>query len=221
MNKRGGSICSYPISKNNAMGVAAMLKNEKIKQIIYLITGTVFGLVLCAGILCTRNVADAAEPQTSAFGYPVYVNGEMITLNEALMKDGRTYVQLRELCNQMNVTVDWADPQTHMLPTPGGNFPDGVNLTNPTFVYTDEVTDYYNTSQKIQCVEITGIYLKYKSGNNLNYGFGDEGLIIKENGADKVIPLKYNPSNGRMYLTVDEFREKVQPLLVDICMQSN
>jgi len=33
--------------------------------------------------------------------------------------------------------------------------------------------------------------------------------------------MKYNPSNGRMYLTIDEFRAKVQPYLVDMCMQLN
>ena len=198
-----------------------MLKNERIKQSIYFISGTFFGLVLCSAILFTMTVANATELQMSAFGYPVYVNGEMIKLNEALIKDGKTYVQLRELCNQMNVTVDWADPKYHMLPIPGGNFPDGINLTNPTFVYTDDVTDYYNTTQKITCVDITGIYEKYKTGKNLNYSFSEEGLVVNKNGTENVIPLKYNPGNGRTYLTVDEFREKVQPYLVDMCMQLN
>lgn len=198
-----------------------MIRNEKIKQGIYFITGTLFGLVLCVIILSTTAVADATEAQTSTLGYPVYVNGERITLNESLIKDGRTYVQIRELCSKMNVTVDWVNPKYHMLPIPGGNLPDGINLTNPTFIYTDEVTDYYNTTKKINCVEITGVYQKYKTGNNFDYAFSDEGLVVKENGTENVIPLKYNPSNGRMYLTVDEFREKVQPYLVDMCMQLN
>ena len=198
-----------------------MIKNETRKQSIYFITGTLFGLVLCFVILCTTTVADATEAQPNVLGYPVYVNRERITLNEALIKDGRTYVQLRELCSQMNVTADWVDPQSHMLPIPGGGLPDGINLTNPTFVYTDEVADYYNTTQMITCVEITGIYQKYKAGNKLNYAFSDDGLVIKENGIENIIPLRYNPSNGRMYLTVDEFREKVQPYLVDMCMQLN
>ena len=198
-----------------------MLKKERLNQRIHFIVGTLFGLVLCIIITYTIPLANATELQRSTFGYPVYVNGEKIMLDDAFIKDGKTYIQLRELGNKMNVTVDWADPKYHMLPIPGGNLPDGINLTNPTFVYTDEVTDYYNTIQKITCVEITGIYQKYKTGNNLNYAFSDEGLAVKENGTENVVPLKYNPSNGRMYLTVDEFREKVQPYLVDMCMQLN
>lgn len=198
-----------------------MINREIIQRGIYFITGAVFSLVLCAVMLSTMTVADATEVQTRDLGYPVYVNGEMITLNESFIKDGRTYVQLREICSQINVTVDWADPKYHMLPIPGGNLPDGINLTNPTFVYTAEVTDYYNTIQKISCVEITGIYQKYQADNNLNYAFSDEGLVVKENGIENVIPLKYNPSNGRMYLTIDEFKAKVQPYLVDLCTQLN
>jgi hypothetical protein len=153
----------------------------------------------------------------SALRYPVYVNGKLIKMNEALIKDGRTYVQLRELCNQLNTTVDWVDPAYHMLPAPGGDFPEGINLTNPTFVYTAKVTNYYDTAQRINCVEITGIYRKYKTGSSLEYAFGDEGLVIKTDESETIIPLKYNPSNGRMYLSIDEFRGKVQPYLVDIC----
>jgi hypothetical protein len=191
------------------------------QQVVCFITGALFSLVLCVVVLSTMTVADATEVQTSNLGYQVYANGEMIMLNDAFIKDGRTYVQLRELSSQLNVTVDWVDPKYHMSPIPGGSLPDGINLTNPTFVYTAEVTDYYNTIQKIPCVEITGIYQKYQADNNLNYAFSDEGLVVKENGAENIIPLKYNPSNGRMYLTIDEFREKVQPYLVDMCMQLN
>src|SRR5665648_671340 len=195
-----------------------MINKELIQRVICFITGALFSLVLCVIIISTMTVADATEVKTSDLGYQVYVNGEKVTLNESFIKDGRTYVQLRELCSQINVTVDWVDPKYHMSPIPGGSLPDGINLTNPTFVYTAEVTDYYNTIQKIPCVEITGIYQKYQADNNLNYAFSDEGLVVKENGTENVIPLKYNPNNGRMYLSVNEFREKVQPCLVDICM---
>src|SRR5665647_1405801 len=192
-----------------------MLKKERLNQRIHFIAGTLFGLVLCIIITYTIPLVNATELQRSTFGYPVYINGENIMLNDAFIEDGRTYIQLRELCNKTNVTVDWVDPKYHMSPIPGGSLPDGINLTNPTFVYTAEVTDYYNTIQKIPCVEITGIYQKYQADNNLNYAFSDEGLVVKENGTENVIPLKYNPSNGRMYLTIDEFREKIQPYLVD------
>jgi len=196
-----------------------MINRELIHRVVCFITGALFSLVLCVVVFSTMTVADATEVQTSNLGYQVYVNGEKITLNESFIKDGRTYVQLRELCSQMNVAVDWVDPKYHMLPIPGGNLPDGINLTNPTFVYIDEVTDYYNTIQKISCVEITGIYQKYQADGNLNYAFSEEGFVVNENGTENVIPLKYNPSNGRIYLTIDEFRAKVQPYLVDICIQ--
>ncbi|MFV0516853.1 MAG: hypothetical protein ACK5MV_05615 [Aminipila sp.] len=197
-----------------------MLNREKVTKRISFIAGALFGLMLCLIILTTMSQVNAAESKVSALGYPVYVNGKQIKLNEALIKNGRTYIQLREFCSQMNVAVDWIDPSKHTLPIPGGNLPDGINLTNPTYIYTNEVTDYYDTTQKINCVEITGIYQKYKTGSNLKYAFGDEGLVVKTDGLETVIPLKYNPSSGRMYVSVDEFREKVQPYLVDICMQS-
>ena len=196
-----------------------MLKKERLNQRIHFIAGTLFGLVLCIIITYTIPLANATELQGSTFGYSVYANGEMIMLNDAFIKDGRTYVQLRELSSQLNVTVDWVDPKYHMSPIPGGSLPDGINLTNPTFVYTAEVTDYYNTIQKISCVEITGIYQKYQAGNNLNYAFSEEGLVVKNDGTEKIIPLKYNPWYGKTYLSIDEFREKVQPYLVDICIQ--
>ncbi len=196
-----------------------MLKKKQINKRISFIACALFGLMMCFIILSTMTQVVAAESKASALGYPVYVNGKQIKMNEALIQDGRTYVQLRELCGQMNTTVDWIDPSQHMLPAPGGSLPEGINLTNPTYVYTDEVTNYYDTKQKIKCVEITGIYEKYKTGSNLKYAFGDGGLVVKTDGTEKVIPLKYNPNNGRMYVSVDEFREKVQPYLVDICMQ--
>jgi hypothetical protein len=198
-----------------------MPKNERLDKRISFIAGILFGFVLCFIIVSTPIRAIAEDSRTSALGYPVYINGKMVKLNEALIKDGRTYVQLRELCDQMNVIVDWVDPTLHMLPIPGGNLPDGINLTNPTFVYTDEVTNYYDTSQKISCVEITGIYWKCHTGSSLKYAFGDDGLVVKIDGSENVIPLKYNPWNGRIYLFEDEFREKIQPYLIDICMQAN
>ena len=196
-----------------------MLKKERLNQRIHFIAGTLFGLVLCIIITYTIPLANATELQRSTMGYPVYVNGENIMLNDAFIEDGRTYIQLRELCNKTNVTVDWVDSRYHMSPIPGGNLPDGINLTNPTFVYTKIVTNYSDLTQKIACVEITGIYHKYMTDNNLKYSFGEEGLVVKNDGTEKIIPLKYNPWYGKMYLSIDEFREKVQPYLVDICMQ--
>ena len=161
----------------------------------------------------------AAEDKVNAFGFPVFFNNEEITLEDALIINGRTYVQLREFCNKINVKVDWQDPNFHMLPIPGGNLPGGVNLTNPTFIYTDVVTDYYNTKINIECVDITGIYNTYQDGQGLNYSFTDSGLRVVDGEYDQVIPLRYNPSAGRMYLEVSEFQDKLLPYMIEICSQ--
>jgi len=86
-----------------------MINRELRQRVVCFITGALFSLVLCVVIFSTMTLADATEIQTSNLGYQVYVNGEKITLNESFIKDDRTYVQLRELCGQMNVTVDWTD----------------------------------------------------------------------------------------------------------------
>ena len=51
---------------------------------------------------------------------------------------------------------------------------------------------------------------------NLNYYFDLNGHFIA-NG--KSIDIKILHSNGKDYMTVDDFREQVQPYLVDMCMQ--
>lgn len=193
------------------------MKMEKKQGKIFML-GTLFGVALCAIVLTAPIMAEAASSQLSGLNYPVYVNGGIVQLEDALIKDGRTYVQLRDLCSKLNVTVDWNDPSHQTQPVPGGSLPSGINLTNPTFVYTGQVTDYYHTDQTIACVDITGIYTKYHN-NQFKYFFDDEGLVIRENGVENKIPLKYNPCYGRTFLSVEEFKEKVQPYLVDICMQ--
>jgi hypothetical protein len=183
--------------------------------------GTLFGMALCAIILGTVSYAAAAAagPETGVLGYPVYMNGKPITLNEAIMKDGRTYVQLREFCEQVGITVDWVDPSYHEMPIPGGRLPEGINLTNPTFVYTDTLSYHLDTSQIIDSAEITWMYKKYREGNDLKYAFGDSEFVVKSDGGEKTMPLQINARNGRIYIPIDEFREKVQPYLIDICRQ--
>lgn len=160
------------------------------------------------------------EQNASAFPFAIHVNGNPIGLADALVHNNKSYVGLRELCEKMGMTVEWVDPNHQQMPIPGGTFPAGINIINPTFVHTKEVTKYDETNRTIKAVDITGIYKKFKMGKGYQYYFSDEGLVI--DGANKqVLKLNYNPSNQLMYVSVEEFKEKIQPYLIDICMQED
>lgn len=195
---------------------------EKRKPIIYFILGVISTCIVTGSMFGSNlSLVEAKENiKQNNLNFPIHVNGKPITLNDTLLLNDRTYVQLREFSEKINVDVNWVDPNYHMAPVPGGNFPGGINLTNPTFIYTKTVTDYYDTGKTIKGVEITSVYNKYKAENKkLNYAFDDLGLVIRENGQEKKIPLKINPSNGRKYLSVSEFKEKLLPYFVEMCMQ--
>ncbi len=156
-------------------------------------------------------------------GVPVYFNGKGIALTDTLVKDNKTYVQLRELCKKVNISVDWRHPNVHQAPSFGGSLPEGINLTNPTFVYTAKIPNYYtNSPTQLMAVEITGIYKAYQN-KYYQYHFVDDekfnGLVINTGSEEKRLPLTLHRNRDRMYVSVDEFREKIQPYLVDICMQ--
>lgn len=204
------------------IGGFLMINRENLKYAKFFFLGILCSLILCVTLINTTIVVRASD-KLESLPYSVYVNGDEVFLHNSLMKDGNTFIQLREFCAKLNVDVDWVDPSHHTLPVPGGNLPSGINLTSPTFIYTDEVTDFYDTDKKVLCVEITSIYEKYKMSEDkiLSYAFDDEGLIIDENGVKKIIPLEYNPSNGRMYLKLEEFKEKVLIHLIDICKQED
>lgn len=178
--------------------------------------------IIIITFIISTSIASASDLKKSILDIPLYFNGEEISLSEGFIVDGRTYVQLKELCDNSNISVDWVDPNpdNNQALIPGGNLPGGINLTNPSFIYMKNVTDYNNTDQIIQAVEITGIYQKYKDTNTkLIYSFNDYGLVIRTNGTEKLIPLDYNPSSGRMYLEKEIFKDKVLPYLVEICEQ--
>lgn len=194
----------------------------KTKMLCSFISGIILSLIICMIIGANTINASANEKAESSVVpcvYSVYINGEETQLQEAFIKDGRTYVQLRELAGKTNMDVEWVDPKYHMLYAPGGGLPEGINVTNPTWIYVYDIVDFYNTSDLIQCVDITGIYEKYKENKGFKYCFSSDGLIIEENGQQVIKPLKYNPNSGRMYLEVTEFKEKVLPLLIEICLQ--
>ena len=183
---------------------------------------TIFSLflVFCIAVIGLQQIS-AKQEIVNPLAAPIYVNGNQITLTNSLVKDERTYVQLRELCEKINVSVEWVNPAHHYLPVPGGNLPGGINLDNPTFVYTREVTDYYQTDKKVNCVDVTGLYQKYTENKGYKYYFdtSTSEFCVVEEGKTHRTELKLNPSDGRMYLKTDEFKKVVLPYLVDICMQ--
>ncbi len=193
------------------------MRGNYMRYVTSFISGFILCMILVTVLMFGFNVVQASENEVEIFGFPIYFNNDEIQLEEAIIIDGRTYVQLREFCGLINVQVDWQDPKLHMLPAPGGNLPGGVNLTNPTYIYTDKVTNYYDTDEIVECVEITGIYSTFQGG--YDYSFNDFGLQIIVDGKEELIPLQYNPSAGRMYITVSEFKEKLLPHMVEICMQ--
>lgn len=193
----------------------------KIKSIYKLVAiiSVMLNIVIISALY--HNVsADTMALKKSILSYPIYLNGDEIQLTEGYIIEGRTYIQLKEFCEKVNLQVDWIDPAVHQSFPPGGGLPEGINLTNPTFIYSKSVNAIDGSGNKIEGIEITGIYQKYRSTDaELIYSFDDEGLVIREAGSIKVIPISYNPNSGRIYVDKMEFKEKILPYLVEICEQ--
>ena len=181
-------------------------------------TSVILSIFLFVMILFGSASYINAKEEFYTLPFAVRVNSKGIELKKALLHNNRTYIELREFCDKAGMTVEWVDPKHHQSYAPGGGLPGGINISNPSFVYVKDVTDFENTKNVIKAVDITGIYKRYNKEGNYKYYFSDEGLVVN-NGENKVIKLNYNPSNGYMYISVDEFREKIQPYFVDICMQ--
>lgn len=193
----------------------------KIKSIYKLVAviSVMLNIVIISALYHNAS-ADTMELKKSILSYPIYLNGEEIQLTEGYIIEGRTYIQLKEFCEKINLQVDWIDPAVHQSFPPGGGLPEGINLTNPTYIYSKSVNAIDGSGNKIEGIEITGIYQKYRSTDaELIYSFDDEGLVIREAGSIKVIPISYNPNSGRIYVDKMEFKEKILPYLVEICEQ--
>jgi hypothetical protein len=193
----------------------------KIKSIYKLVAiiSVMLNIIIISALY--HNVsADTMALKKSILSYPIYLNGDEIQLTEGYIIEGRTYIQLKEFCEKANLQVDWIDSAVHQSFPPGGGLPEGINLTNPTFIYSKSVNDIDGSGNKFEGIEITGIYQKYRSTDaELIYSFDDEGLVIREAGSIKVIPISYNPNSGRIYVDKMEFKEKILPYLVEICEQ--
>lgn len=176
-------------------------------------------LILLVMVLLVPSYSVQAKSGMYNLGYPVHINGTKVEFQDALINENKTYIALRDFCSKAGLDVEWVDPNYHQLPIPGGNLPSGISINIPSYVYVKEVTNFKKTDEKIKVVDITGIYNKFKEGKNYTYYFSDYGLVIKDKNGEKLVKLNYNPSNEYMYVSVDEFREKLQPHFVDICMQ--
>ncbi len=171
--------------------------------------------IAVVGCLMTTTAHGDASP----LKFPLYINGDLVKLENGLVQDGRTYIQLREFCGKTNVGVEWVDPSHEVMPIPGGSYYQGINLTVPTYVYTREVSDWTDSNLKKKCVEITGLVDRYSS-EGMKYHFDSNGnFVVKDGAASQTYELHCIPLNGRHYVTVEEFKEKIQPYLTDMCMQ--
>ena len=192
---------------------------HKSKKLILLLSSLLLVASLFVGSLEAKT-AFMPEPELIPdpnLNKTFYLNGQKITLTDTITQNNRTYIQLRELCRESGISINWVKRLYHPLPLQGGWAPDGIHLGIPTFIYTRNVG--YGNEKPLPHVDITEISEKYTEDKNLKYAFGDQGLVIQTNGQKEVLELSYKPFEERCYIPVDEFREKVQPYLVDICMQ--
>lgn len=181
------------------------------------LTAVVLAALMGIGAFLPAAKADAADIQPLPF--PTYVNGSQVVINNALLYGGHTYVQLRELAGVTNMGIEFvSEPSLE----PGGGLPQGISIDQPTFVYVKD--DVYNWSgamgsdKYFQGVDITTLFSRYNlREENFTYGFDPiDGTFVAN---DQEVSIKTLTSNGKIYTTVDEFRDKIQPYLVDMCMQ--
>lgn len=171
--------------------------------------------LLCLSFFSTSLLA-------SHFPYNIVVNGKPVSLNHVILKDGRTYVQLRELAKPLNLELLWVG--FHSAPVPGGNALEGVNINQSNVLNTRDISGLFD-GQKTIGVEMTSLIKRYneKRAEKLSYYFkmGEEsGLFIKEGDKTHFIPITFYHYMGLDYVTAGEFKTKVQPYFLDLCLQA-
>ena len=187
------------------------------------LTSLLLAGVLAVGVAVPATKAQAADIQPLPF--PTYVNGSQVTINNSLLYGGHTYVQLRELASVTNMDVDFVAMDHSPSAGPGGGLPNGISIDQPTFVYVkNDVQDWSSGSLDMldKAVDITTLWSRYQTRDgDFDYAFDLMGNIIVPDGkGDKEkIPLHVIQSKGKIYVSVGDFRDKIQPYLVDMCMQ--
>ncbi len=194
------------------------------------------------GAITQPTLADGALPDISESGqnmtpntiqplpFDVYINNHKTKVNQAILYQGHTYVQLRELSGLLNAHVEFYPN----MPMGGMGFK-GINVMIPTFVYVDKkVADYKHIFSDVgdgtyfPAVDITGLCIKYSVHNKIGnvhgfrYYFRDNGeteFVVNENGEEKVEKLRLHSYAGHYYIPVPDFKRQIQPYLTDMCMQ--
>lgn len=196
-----------------------IMKKERIKNITLFVAGLAAGIGICTGGFNITDTADAALADIYPSRFPLYINRYETPMNEAFIKDGRTYVQLREFCEATNIRVDWVEH--HPLPIQGGAMDVGVHLTVPSYIYVYDVTNWMDGNKQVKSVDMTYMIDKYKYDGKLAYSFDDYGdtFVIKTGETEERISIDTFNNMGRDFISVEQFKEKILPYMVEICMQ--
>ena len=187
------------------------------------LTSLLLAGVLAVGLAVPATQADAANIQPLPF--TTYVNGSVVTINNSLLYGGHTYVQLRELANVTNMGIDFVQTGESTM-QPGGGLPEGISIDQPTFVYVKEdVQDWSGDGLVMldKAVDITTLFSRYQTRvGDFDYAFDAMAgtfNVPDGNGGSKALPIHVVQWQGKTYVSVDDFRDTIQPYLVDMCMQ--
>lgn len=182
------------------------------------LTSLLLAGVLAVGLAVPATQADAANIQPLPF--TTYVNGSVVTINNSLLYGGHTYVQLRELANVTNMGIDFVQTGESTM-QPGGGLPEGISIDQPTFVYVKEdVQDWSGDGLVMldEAVDITTLWSRYQTrAGDFDYAF--DAMAGTFNVPDGKLPIHVVHWQGKTYVSVDDFRDTIQPYLVDMCMQ--
>lgn len=184
-------------------------------------TKKVLAFALCGALMVPVGAMAGESSPIHPLTFPTYVNGAPVKINNAIIYDGYTYVQLRELSGITNMGIDFVPKGSHSM-EPGGGLPEGISIDQPTFVYVKDQVHNWNgnmgSEKYFKGVDITGLMSRYNlRKGNFKYGFDLMAGTFVADG--KTIDIKILHSYGKDYMTVDDFREQIQPYLVDMCMQ--
>ena len=191
------------------------------KRIVAIALAAVVGL----GAVAPVGAAEASPIQPLT--YPTYVNGINVDLQNSITYGGHTYVKLRDIGAVANMGIYFRDPSFgNEMGGAGGGRLAGIHIDQPSFIYTrNNVTDWTTGGDPVKydkCVDLTGVYEKYYDADHhkkLAYSFNDNTLTVPDGNGSKTIEFTVFNYQGRKYVPVDEYRDKIQPYMVDICMQ--
>ena len=183
-----------------------------------------------AAVVGLGAVAPAGAVQASPIQpltYPTYVNGINVDLQNSITYGGHTYVKLRDIGAVANMGIYFRYPSFgNEMGGAGGGRLAGIHIDQPSFIYTrNNVTDWTTGGDPVKydkCVDLTGVYEKYYDADHhkkLAYSFNDNTLTVPDGNGSKSIEFTVFNYQGRKYVPVDEYRNKIQPYMVDICMQ--